>query len=68
MDHPADLLRRAERSRRQKNIPVPAAAAEHAPPKLPAAPRHTSSHSSYTALMRSHDRMATRHIAPRNGA
>lgn len=68
MENPACLLRRAERSRRQKNMPAPPAEMERMPEKPPAAPKHTSSHASYTALMRSHDRVATRHIVPRGGA
>lgn len=65
MENPALLLRRAANSRRQKKLPAPAVVPQIKPPTTPA---HTSSHASYTALMRSHDRVATRHIAPRGGA
>lgn len=65
MENPASLLRRAAQFRqhrfaRQKS--------EEPRQSIPVPPRHTSSHASYTALMRSHDRISTRHIAPRNGA
>ena len=65
MDYPAKLVHRAALNRRQK-----ASAQAPAPPEIPAvpAPKHISHHSSYTALMRSHDRVSTRHIAPRSGA
>ena len=63
MEKPADLIRRAAMKRRlmhrreQQDEPQPL---QDAPPQP------ISRHASYTALMRSHDRMGTRHI-PRQG-
>ena len=68
MENPALLLRRAERSRRQKKLPAPAILPSAAPQQTALSAGHTSRHGSYTALMRSHDRVSTRHIAPRSGA
>lgn len=70
MENPASMVRRAALSRRRRNLPAAPVPASAQPPQPspPAAPRHTSSHASYTALMRSHDRVSTRHIAPRGGA
>lgn len=68
MENPGALLRRAEQNRRLKAVlPRPEMPAQEAERMAPA-PRHVSSHASYTALMRSHDRMHTRHIAGRDGA
>lgn len=66
MENPAAILRRAGEQRRFRGLaapPQPPVPAE----KPPAAPAHRSSHASYTALMRSHDRMRTRHIAGQGG-
>lgn len=65
MENPANLVRRAALFKQKKKLhPEPA----QPEPLQPSLPRHTSSHASYTALMRSHDRVSTRHIAPRSGA
>lgn len=63
MENPGDLLRRAQRSRRFRIASKPSVEQE----KTEAAPVHRSSHASYTALMRSHDRMRTRHITGQGG-
>jgi len=69
MENPASLVQRAALNRRQKAAaPTFLPAREEPQAGKPPVPVHTSSHASYTALMRSHDRVATRHIAPRNGA
>ena len=63
MENPGSLLQRARSIRRFKapaNPPQMQNREAHAPE---AAPVHRSSHASYTALMRSHDRVHTRHIA-----
>ena len=69
MENPARLLQRAALNRRQKAPDQrPAPAPEQLPPANLSGPKHISHHASYTALMRSHDRVSTRHIAPRSGA
>ena len=69
MENPARLLQRAALNRRQKAPdPSPEPAPEPPAPAGLSRPKHISHHASYTALMRSHDRVSTRHIAPRSGA
>ena len=68
MENPASLVQRAALNRRQKAAVPTAPIREEPQGDRAPAPVHTSSHASYTALMRSHDRVATRHIAPRAGA
>lgn len=70
METPASLVHRAALSRRQGTLPPPA---QTPPPRqavqAPApVSRQKSGHASYTALMRSHDRVSTRHIPPHGGA
>ena len=65
MENPAKLLRRAQQNRRAPAI-RPAAAREEV--QTPPSPPHQSSHASYSALMRSHDRVHTRHIGGQGGA
>ena len=77
MDHPIRLLERARRARRpapqplSDRAPAPQPVAPQAPAPSPAAaptpaptpaPRPTGGHALYTGLMRSHDRMGTRHL------
>lgn len=68
MENPGEIMRRALERRRAAR-PTPALRPDRAEPAepqqqaQPAEPRHRSSHASYTALMRSHDRMRTRHIS-----
>lgn len=63
MENPGTLLYRARLSRRFRIAEKPAEKQVSSGETLPAEPPHRSSHASYTALMRSHDRMRTRHIA-----
>ena len=64
MDRPGELIRRA--SSREGRIPRQTHRQRDESmcreEELPPAPRPVSRHSSYTALMRSHDRVHTRHI------
>ena len=63
MENPGVLLNRAREFRHFRGISEPPAQ-QHAEGDVQRpAPVHQSSHASYTALMRSHDRMRTRHIA-----
>ena len=66
MENPASLLRRAREQKRFRGAAAPPEAPVQRQ-KPPEAPAHQSSHASYTALMRSHDRMRTRHIAGQGG-
>lgn len=66
METPARLVRRAALNKRQRAAVQPPPQPLQPPPQ--SSPRHTSSHASYTALMRSHDRVSTRHIPPGRGA
>ena len=74
MPNPSDLFRRAEKNGkkrcvpkpqspamfRQDRMPVPQPPVQN-PPPMP--PRYVpGAHANYTALMRSHDRVHTRHI------
>ncbi len=67
MDGPRDLLRRAANSRRRASA-APEAAVPTAtePVALPRAAVHEG-HATYTALMRSHDRLRTRHLPVQDG-
>lgn len=61
MGNNAELLQRAKRMRqlhRQSGMEKPQQAM-----KENHAPAHVSNHASYTALMRSHDRMRSRHMS-----
>ena len=64
MDRPGELIRRA--TQKQGRISMPRAARREArgiqEEILPPMPPPVSRHGSYTALMRSHDRVHTRHI------
>ena len=64
MENPGELIRRAGNKRKlappRERMPEPPA--QRVEPR----PAPVSRHSSYTALMRSHDRMSTRHI-PKQG-
>ena len=66
MATPSQLIRRAEENRRIKKrkgsfSAMPTREAEPLPPPMP------TSHANYTKLMRSHDRMGSRHLS-RSGA
>lgn len=67
MENPAKLVSKARQNRRRKaNLSAqPAAPAQHeakrAPVPLP------DGHANYSALMRSHDRMNSRHISGHSG-
>jgi len=67
MENPGSLLRRARNSRHFKAVPNPPEMQESEVKTPIAQPVHRSSHASYTALMRSHDRMRTRHIGGQGG-
>lgn len=59
MENPGDLIRRARANRQRRAIYIaPPQAAENAP-RPPQPPLRRGS---YTALMRSHDRVHTRHL------
>lgn len=67
MDNPGKILNRARLSRRFRmaaQAPVEQAKGERGTEVQPV---HYSSHANYSALMRSHDRMRTRHIAGQSG-
>lgn len=67
MENPESLLRRAREAMCFRGI---CESTERAPVQREVrstTPVHQSSHASYTALMRSHDRMGTRHIAGKSG-
>lgn len=64
MERPGEMLRRAG-ERRRLEAPRRAQECREEPLREPAA-APLSRHGSYSALMRSHDRVATRHI-PRQG-
>jgi len=70
MDNPGELIRRAGKKRKLSPPPEagtqPTPVQEAAPRALELRPVPLSRHGSYTALMRSHDRVATRHI-PKQG-
>ena len=59
---PRELVRRAAQNRREK--PSLPAAGEANAPRAMAVQSH---HATYTALMRSHDRMRTRHLSGQGG-
>ncbi|MBQ8507333.1 MAG: hypothetical protein IJ466_07900 [Clostridia bacterium] len=59
MENPGQMLYRARQARRRK--PAPQAAYREEAAARPA-PQFVPRHSSYSALMRSHDRVNTRHI------
>lgn len=63
MENIGELLKRARQNRQKRQ----AVAAMHVQRDTPR-PRYQSSHGEYTALMRSHDRVRTRHIAGKGGA
>ena len=63
MERPGELLRRARESRRA--APYVRAEAEPAPPRVRS--EIPGGHSSYTALMRSHDRVRTQHLTVQGG-
>ena len=58
MENPGELLRRARNRVRRKAVPERREAAE----SVQSAPQFVSRHASYSALMRSHDRVHTRHL------
>ena len=59
MENIGDMLARARQNRKRRGVQPPP---EKAETQALHRPQHQSSHSSYTALMRSHDRMGTRHL------
>lgn len=64
MENPGELIRRA----REKRKYIHREAERESPPeeeKLPPMPPPLFRHSNYTALMRSHDRVHTRHVQNR---
>lgn len=65
MENPGKILQRARFGRHLRSMPsLPKTQEERAETTEP---MHHSSHASYTALMRSHDRMRTRHINGQGG-
>ena len=65
MSNPTAVLRHARENRRRQGVqPVPIRDEGTAPTQNPP---HRSSHASYSALMRSHDRVHTRHISGQTG-
>ncbi|MBP3410152.1 MAG: hypothetical protein J6M10_04055 [Clostridia bacterium] len=67
MENPGKILVRAQLSRRFRTT-FKASPEQVAAERMPAAePVHRSSHAGYSALMRSHDRMRTRHISGQGG-
>ena len=60
MENNAELLRRARRMRQLRRQPGTEKPRQVADENH--APVHVSHHASYTALMRSHDRMRSRHM------
>lgn len=63
MENPGTLLRRAQLSRRFRIANKPSTEQEKTEKTQMSEPVHRSNHAGYTALMRSHDRMRTRHIS-----
>ena len=69
MDGPGEMIHRAALRRKAGRLPGSAgrlAAEEGGQEGRQAAPRPISRHASYSALMRSHDRVHTQHIARRS--
>ena len=62
MENIGEMLKRARQNRQKRQ----AVAAMHVQRDTPR-PRHQSSHGEYTALMRSHDRVHTRHLSGGKG-
>lgn len=62
MEGPEELIRKASERRRNAAYRPAAAREETSGQEAGPPPAPVSRHSSYTALMRSHDRMRTRHI------
>lgn len=67
MENPGTLLQRARLNRRFRMMSCPPDVRDHMENKPAPEPVHRSSHASYSALMRSHDRMRTRHINGQGG-
>lgn len=67
MENPGMILRRAKCNRRFEAGRMQTTGPRTAE-KQPAKPQHQSNHASYTALMRRHDRVRTRHIGGQGGA
>ena len=67
MENPAKLVCAAWQNRRRKTVlPAQPAAPEQPASKRPPVPL-PDGHANYSALMRSHDRMNSRHISGRGG-
>lgn len=66
MENPGSILQRARRNRSYKLIGVPSETRFEASIKT-VRPTNSSAHADYTALMRSHDRVRTRHIRGQGG-
>lgn len=63
MTYPAELIRRARENRRQPHPPAREESRPAAEPREPSAPgTWQARHGVYDQLMRSHDRVHTRHI------
>lgn len=62
MENPGAILQRAQQNRRH-NTPPPQSVQQPEPTHKPAL-AYKSGHANYNALMRSHDRMNSRHISP----
>ena len=63
MAYPTELIRRARENRRMKRPPAPREAAEDGPERtISERAPWQSRHGSYDRLMRSHDRMHSRHL------
>lgn len=67
MENPGSLLQRARNNRRFRAVSNSFQMREPEKKAPVSEPVHRSSHASYTALMRSHDRMRTRHIGGQGG-
>lgn len=67
MENPGKLLQRARFEKHLRSSFKPPEIQKNAEGESPAQPIQRTSHASYTVLMRSHDRMRTRHIAGQGG-
>ena len=67
MDGPRELLRRAANNRRRASAAPEAGVLAAAEPVAPPRMAMHEGHATYTALMRSHDRLRTRHLPVQDG-
>lgn len=66
MEGPGGMIDRAVRRKKMGRLPGGGMRGREPAAELQPAPKPISRHASYSALMRSHDRVHTRHIAPRS--